>query len=150
MVLVLVLSFFLYKMRSDMEDLSLWVDAQTEQIEEINSLLDQAENLIQELPEEKMVRSGLPDWEKRMLMSNGLENPEDDLKSDLMRKPELIPVSPVLGGTMQIYSKDDINILPGGWAYAIFEDGHINGGMILSYTVEDGSISWNLIAHKQF
>ena len=51
-------------MRSDMEDLSLWVDAQTEQIEEINSLLDQAENLIQELPEEKMVRSGLPDWEK--------------------------------------------------------------------------------------
>lgn len=149
LVLVLILSFILFKIRSDMHELSTWVDTQSAQIEEINELLNQAEVLVNDLPDEQQT-AGLPDWERRILIANGLQNPEEELKSDLMNKSELIPVNPILGGTMHIYSKKDIRILPGGWVYAVFEDGHINGAMILSYTVEDGSINWDLISHKQF
>lgn len=132
-----------------MNELTVWVETQTEQIQEINTMLDHAESLVNELPDGPGNQE-LPGWEIRELIANGLENPEVDLKADLLRKKDLIPVNPILGGTMQIFSEEDITILPGGWAYAMFEDGHINGAMILSYTVSDGLIRWELVTHKQF
>lgn len=150
--LVLILAGSLLWMRSDMQELSGWVDAQNEQLLEIDTLLDLAESRANALKSESDYASGIeiPDWEIRILRGRGLENPIHDIKSDLMSKPELIPYEGVLGGTMGFYSEDEILILPGGWVYAIFEDGHINGAVILTYTVDEGVITWTPINHSQF
>jgi len=67
------------------------------------------------------------------------------LKSDLRKHPELIPYDGVLGGTMGFYDSKGIRVLSGRWVFAGFDDGHINGYMLLSYRLNDGKISWEVI-----
>lgn len=75
------------------------------------------------------------------LKRKGLKNPEVDLMNDLMRKQKsLLTASGSMGGTMAIR---DIRILNDRHALAYFEDGHNGGYMLLRYTVENGSITWN-------
>lgn len=79
------------------------------------------------------------------LRQSGLADPIPDLKADLARHPELIPVKGDLGGTMGFYHPDQIWILNRRWACAYFEDGHVGGWMLLEFRVEGGSISWRRI-----
>lgn len=80
------------------------------------------------------------------LRSAGLADPVSDLKTDLARHPELIPIPGGLGGTMGFYHRDRIWILNGRWAFADFDDGHFEGSMLLEYRVENGAITWRRIA----
>lgn len=77
----------------------------------------------------------------------GLENPIEDIISDLQKHPELIPYEGTLGGTMRFYSKKGIWILNNKWVFAYFEDGHSGGYLLLEYNITDyGKISWGKIA----
>ncbi|MFC1489593.1 hypothetical protein ACFL6K_00115 [Candidatus Latescibacterota bacterium] len=59
----------------------------------------------------------------------------------LVKHPELIPFPGVLGGKMRFVpnSKYDIRVLTPQWIYAIFEDGHIRGHMLLEYNISNGN-----------
>ena len=77
------------------------------------------------------------------LKSKGLKNPEEDIKSDLMKHPEMIPVKPSPGGEMGFYNRRQIYVLNRYLVYASFSDGKKNGMMILEYDVaNNGKIVW--------
>ncbi|MBN1824723.1 MAG: hypothetical protein JW958_00570 [Candidatus Eisenbacteria bacterium] len=86
--------------------------------------------------------SPLSDTDIRLLRKQGLEDPERDLIADLRSRTDLIPFDGVHGGTMFF---SNIVILPGGSAFALFEDGHIAGRMLLGYEVEAGRIDWTML-----
>lgn len=89
---------------------------------------------------------GLKSWEIEELKKKGLKDPIKDLKTDLMKHPELIPYPGVLGGTMGFYFEDKIWILTKKWVLAWFDDGHIGGYILLEYKVsDDGEVSWKVI-----
>lgn len=89
---------------------------------------------------------GISRAELARLRDRGLADPVADLKADLARHPELIPVEPVLGGKMGFYAPERIWILNDRWAYADFEDGHVGGSMLLEYRVESGRVRWRRLA----
>lgn len=76
------------------------------------------------------------------LEKKGLENPEVDLKNDLLKKSNLIPVKGTAGGTMAFR---DIRILNDHYALGYFDDGHKGGNMLLKYSVANGNISWKVL-----
>ncbi|MCH8495515.1 MAG: hypothetical protein LAT57_07785, partial [Balneolales bacterium] len=136
-------------------------EAQNEQLIQIDSVLTDAERILDATRTQSdastQTANGQSDndimlarWEIRELQAAGLHDPIQELKDDLMSKPEIIIIDGVLGGSMRIFSPDDITILPGQWAFASFEDGHITGAMLLSFTVENGNITWSVLESKQF
>lgn len=85
----------------------------------------------------------LSEADVRRLEKKGLQNPEVNLKNDLMKKQaSLIPTKGSVGGTMAIR---DIRILNDTYALAYFEDGHNGGNMLLKYSVTNGTITWKLL-----
>lgn len=65
------------------------------------------------------------------------------IEHDLYEKPELIPYDGVLGGTMFFYK---VNVINHKWAYARFEDGHINGYGLFEFEIgQNEKITWKLI-----
>lgn len=68
---------------------------------------------------------------------------------DLARHPELIPIQATAGGTMRFYPSQSI-LLPPGWVYAYFEDGHTAGHGLFEYREGTGGrIDWKLIAARK-
>lgn len=88
--------------------------------------------------------------EARALRAAGLSEPAADLRADLMRRADLIPVEPVLGGAMGFYDPAQIHILGDRWVVAGFEDGHIAGKLLLRYRVERGTIHWDVLDVTRF
>ncbi len=74
-----------------------------------------------------------------------VEGSGEGIINDLMKHPELIPYDGVLGGTMGFYDTEGIQVLSDRWVFAGFDDGHINGYMLLSYRNNDGKIYWEVI-----
>jgi len=75
------------------------------------------------------------------LRKAGVADPGRQLRDSLSAHPELIPFDPVLGGTMRY---GDIDLLQPSFVFAEFDDGHINGSMLLEYRVEQGPrIHWH-------
>ncbi|MCA1802393.1 MAG: hypothetical protein LC662_08040 [Rhodothermaceae bacterium] len=129
-------------------------------IDSLRSVLDEMQHTLQpreydaaaetgDLTAEPATRAGtgaLMQYEIRQFRSLGLENPEEDILTDLFNNPQLIPHEGVLGGTMRFHSMDDLKLINGSWAYARYEDGHITGEMLLEYKVgRNGIITWNII-----
>jgi hypothetical protein len=82
----------------------------------------------------------LNDSDINFLREKGLIDPPRQLRDSLNAHPELIPFDPVLGGTMFF---DDIAVLQYPFVFAGFEDGHIDGSMLLEYDiVSDRPIRW--------
>lgn len=79
--------------------------------------------------------------ERRALQRQGLERPEQQLLADLAERPELIPHAGVLGGSMH-FVPEESRVLNRRWVWAVFEDGHVRGSMLLEYALEDGRIDW--------
>jgi hypothetical protein len=75
------------------------------------------------------------------LKKQGLKDPAAELRASLMSRLDLIPYSAVLGGTMS-FDEPSIVLLEPWFVFATFEDGHIEGDMLLSYEVTDGKIEW--------
>lgn len=63
----------------------------------------------------------------------------------LLRRPDLIPIEPVLGGTFY-YLEDSVRVLSDRHLYVAVEDGHIAGHLFLEYRVaSDGAYSFRVI-----
>jgi len=101
---------------------------------------------LSQVQEQALEQPGLLPWEKEALQKKGLQDPVNDLVSDLQQHPELIPHGGVLGGTMGFGFPDKIHVLTDRWVLAYFEDGHIAGWMLLEYQVaRGGRITWRVI-----
>jgi len=84
------------------------------------------------------------------LKRRGLTDPVSQLRSDLEAHGSLIPVPGVHGGKMGFYDRDGVVLLPGGYAYAPGEDGHILVHAVLRYDVAPGGkITWKLVDAKR-
>jgi len=82
----------------------------------------------------------LDDVDTEELKRKGLANPASQLRDTLAAHPELISYDAVLGGTM---SFNEILLLKPPFAFAEFDDGHIDGAMLLEYEVVDaGRVKW--------
>ena len=83
----------------------------------------------------------LPDIEN--LRRQGLEDPPRQLRDSLVAHPELIPFPGELGGTMFFEPGENIVLLTPPFVFAEFEDGHVNGSMLLEYEILPGPrIGW--------
>jgi regulator of replication initiation timing len=71
----------------------------------------------------------------------------DEIRDSLYEQPELIGESAILGGTMGF---SNIFLLDEQYAYAKFEDGHIDGGGLYSYVYEDSVIIWTRLDDHLF
>lgn len=79
------------------------------------------------------------------LKRRGLEDPYRDIVDDLVKHHELIPYEGVLGGQM-LFSRKYTVVLGPRRVLAYYDDGHIDGHMLLEYEVSDqGMISWRLL-----
>jgi hypothetical protein len=65
----------------------------------------------------------------------------------LYEHPEIIGISAVLGGTMYF---NRVYVLDEQYAYATFDDGHIDGGGLYKYVYENEEIKWSRILDHQF
>ena len=106
------------------------------EITELGNKLKAADMKLENLPQ-------LQGFEIDQLKQKGLMDPVKDLKLDLMKRQDLIPYKGVLGGTMGFFSEENIHIISSKWAAAYFDDGHIDGIMLLKYNIQkDGKIRW--------
>ena len=76
------------------------------------------------------------------LQRKGLKGDPQAITADLLKHPELIPYEGILGGTM-FFAK--LELLTDQWVLAYFEDGHINGYMLLKYELSNGNIRWEVL-----
>lgn len=113
--------------------------ALTNEITELKGKLEAADKKFSDIPQ-------LQGFEIEELKKKGLKDPVKDLTTDLMNRKDLIPYKGVLGGTMGFYCEENIHIISSEWAAAYFDDGHINGIMLLWYDVsKDGKIRWRVM-----
>ena len=102
--------------------------------------------LLQEMRIKHAVPPFLDKVQVEYLEKRGLNNPVADLRDDLIANPDLISKSGVLGGRMGFFFRDGIHILNHRWVFAYFEDGHIEGSMLLKYEIDEkGRISWDVL-----
>lgn len=113
-----------------------------------NDLSTQAEGMKSRLDELDKVIKSLPRVDDAMiyqLRQSGFNGDVNEIVEDLMKHSELIPYEGVLGGRMGFYFKDKIYVLSDKWVLAYFEDGHINGYMLLGYKYNSGRFTWKVI-----
>lgn len=73
-----------------------------------------------------------------------IQNPETFIVESLKSKPQLIPESSVLGGTMRF---TDTEILNDRFIWAGYEDGHVAGQAIFQYKLNKAdSLSFKLVS----
>ncbi|MGH8029307.1 MAG: hypothetical protein ACREO3_05155 [Arenimonas sp.] len=78
------------------------------------------------------------------LIAQGLGEPESELIADLRTHPELIRCKGTAGGTPGFHDPEAIHILGRDKAQAQFDDGHVQGSVDLSFTVQRGKIDWDV------
>lgn len=67
----------------------------------------------------------------------------------LLRRPDLIPLEPVLGGTFY-YLEDSVRVLSDRHLYVAVEDGHIAGHLLVEYrAAPDGGYSFRVMNASQ-
>lgn len=91
--------------------------------------------------EARLRQNLLDEFQVEELKTEGLDDPARELRASLESRPDLIPFPGVLGGTMS-FSEPYIILLRRPHVFAEFDDGHISGRMLLSYTVTNGKIEW--------
>lgn len=86
----------------------------------------------------------LSEYRKREYARKGFTDPEKQIKAALHKRPDLIPIEAVLGGTMyfiesEMWFINDYTIIAG------FEDGHIGGYAAITFQIADNKIEFTLI-----
>lgn len=128
------------KQKSELEKKSSELEASLQsELAEIGGKLEAANRRLENMPQ-------LQGFEMEQLKQKGLKDPVKDLKSDLMKRQDLIPYKAVLGSKMGFHSEENIHIISSKWAAAYFDDGHIDGIMLLKYNIQkDGKIRWYIM-----
>lgn len=84
--------------------------------------------------------------EEDSLRALGLVNPIAAIDSALRQRTDLIPYEGTMGGTMNFYSPDAIRILGPDRIAAVFDDGHMQGHLLIHYRVNPGGrIEFNVL-----
>ena len=78
------------------------------------------------------------------LKAEGLSEPASEILYDLTNHNDLIPAEPSLGGKMLFFPTESHFVGPDR-VLAYFEDGHTAGRLLMSFTVEQGKISWKVL-----
>lgn len=73
----------------------------------------------------------------------------DKMIDQLAKHKEIFPWHGVLGGTMDIYDRDQVWFVGPAWCIAYIEDGHIGGFMLLRYKITKEGIKWRLIDSEE-
>jgi len=98
---------------------------------------------VKKLREEAIGISRLSAQTIREFKNTGLRNPEQNIITDLIKHPNLIPVKSGSDNGMKFYDKKKIFVLSRNLVFAHFSDGNKGGTMILEYSItSDGRISW--------
>ena len=101
---------------------------------------------LQKMRIENAVPPFLDKHQLEYLNKQGLSNPVEDIRTDLVANPDLIGRPAVLGGKMGFYFRDGIHLLNHRWVFAYYEDGHVEGAMLLRYEIaDDGTLSWEVL-----
>lgn len=75
-----------------------------------------------------------------------IEDPEAYITEALKQQTDLIPLEPVLGGTMEFRK---VEVISEDWVLAIYDDGHVQGKSIFAYELQDNEeIEFTEIASK--
>lgn len=97
-------------------------------------------------PDTAVLNSSARSYTFDNLKNLGIKDPVDFIKSDLVRKNDLIPFKGTLGGNMQFNSKENIFVLTNKLVLAYFDDGHTQGNMVLKFHIKDDkTIQWEAI-----
>jgi hypothetical protein len=89
---------------------------------------------------------GLPDDEVQRLKQHGLKDPVTDIVYDLVENRGYILPKEYLGREIGFRFKSDVQILSPRWLLADFDDGRLNGKVLLEYKITDGGrITWRII-----
>lgn len=92
-------------------------------------------------------RAGLNAEDRDYLEQRGLDNPQEQIISDLMARNELLPQDSLLGGDMR-FVQEETQLLNRRWVLATFTDGQTQGQALYEYEVgPDGNLIWVLLAH---
>mgnify|MGYP001501440579 CR=1 FL=1 len=109
----------------------------------------QIEDLIKQSEEYARIIDNFPSNSLDIIVGlklKGFDGNVQDIVNDLIKHYDLIPYKGVLGGKMGFYFEDKIYVLSDKWVFAYFEDGHINGYMLLNYSIDNSkNISWKVI-----
>lgn len=144
-VLTITLLWFYINTSKELGEIETWVEMQNKELSLLDSLIGSLDTpVIQSDLMESVSKDRRSDADNRFLRSRGLADPENNLKNDLFKRTDLINLDGIMGGTMRIHNREDIIILNRKWAYALMEDGHIQGAMLLEYEVENGTIKWQI------
>lgn len=155
-ILIGVNLFLFFKLYSGKDELNLAKDMEDAMKTRIAGLVEENESMQDEniklhasleyYKRKSLFQPGLSQKEKAELRAKGLENPEKEIRADLMKHNELIPFKGIMGGNMRFLSERDIYVLSTSWVRAYFEDGHIYGWILLEYQISDGGkIQWKVI-----
>jgi hypothetical protein len=79
----------------------------------------------------------------KQFLEMGIKNPKEYVTNALLKKPELIPLKPILGGQMKFLQ---VELLGKECLIAYYEDGHIGGRGIYRYELKNGCLKFKLIA----
>ena len=152
LVAILVTLVLYFNAHQELKNVEAWIEEQNSELKLLDNALDKLVNEADSLSLGSSTEQTdhIFDSEIRLLKNRGLDDPIRQLKQDLMEKTDLISFDGILGGTMKIYQEEQIILLPGFYAMAVFEDGHIQGGMLLEYEVAMGEIKWTVIKTKLF
>jgi len=151
LAVMLFLAYSLWNNRQQIDDLEHREARLVEERDTLRTKIEELEKMVDKIDpdiieNDEAGRSLLSDFEINRLRRQGLDDPVNDITSDLLTRNDLIPYEGVLGGTMSFYSPQNIHILSPQWVFAYFEDGHIRGEMLLEFSVDnEGVINWRVI-----
>ena len=75
-----------------------------------------------------------------------IDDPEAYITEALFKRKDLIPLAPVLGGTMEFRQ---VQVISEAWVLAIYDDGHLQGKSLFAYELqEDEEVEFIEIASK--
>jgi hypothetical protein len=148
-VVILILLVYLVFSIGDGYKITM-LEQQVERMEDFTSACIMRNDSLSVLLQEIRISNSVPPFlDKRQigfLREKGLSEPVNQLRDDLISRPELISRPGVHGGTAGFYFRDGIHILNTSWVFAYFEDGHVDGALLLRYSVgRNGSISWEVL-----
>ncbi len=145
LIILASLSIFSCKENNPTEIDSLEMEKTTILEFKIDSLTTINDSLIQALSVEKPESDYGYDalYDGKDLLRNGIADPAGFIESSLQKKPELIPLNGILGGTMHFVK---IQPLSSQWIIAYYEDGHIEGRALYKYHLnKNGELEFELL-----
>ncbi len=75
-----------------------------------------------------------------------IQDPKKHITEALKQQKDLIPLDPVLGGTMEFRQ---VQVITENWVLAVYDDGHVQGKSIFEYELqENNKITFKEVASR--